>query len=127
MVIPRIPHQVLYEKLHYITEGKSQVMSSSLLKESLSRNVRSPARIAILECDTPLEQTRSKYGGYGGVFTALLHAGADALDLPRERLEITSWDIVNGSVYPQLEDVDAILLTGSRTYLGAYLTSTFSY
>jgi len=30
-----------------------------------------PLRIAILECDTPLPGTSSKYGGYGGVFTSL--------------------------------------------------------
>ena len=41
-----------------------------------------PLRIAILECDTPLDNTRAKYGGYGGVFTALLKAGADALNYP---------------------------------------------
>lgn len=73
-----------------------------------------PIRIAILECDTPLAQTKTKYGGYGGVFTALLHSAADALHLPRDNLNITKWDVVNGvGEYPELDDIDAILITGS--------------
>ena len=75
-----------------------------------------PIRIAILECDTPLQSTREKYGGYGGVFTALLHSAADAKHMDRENLDITSWDVVNGEGdYPVLEDIDAILITGSST------------
>ena len=77
-----------------------------------------PLRIAILECDTPLDGTRAKYGGYGGVFTALLKAGADALDVPglssTSGLDITTWDVVTAQKYPELEDIDAILITGSR-------------
>ena len=73
-----------------------------------------PFRIAILECDTPLTQTKEKYGGYGGVFTALLHSAADALHMPRDDLAISIWDVVdNIEEYPALGDVDAILMTGS--------------
>lgn len=77
-----------------------------------------PLRIGVLECDTPLAQTREKYGGYGGVFTALLKAGADALRSKglssKEGLDITCWDVVNEKRYPALEDLDAILISGSR-------------
>ncbi|KAF2121395.1 nucleoside phosphatase family-domain-containing protein [Lophiotrema nucula] len=77
-----------------------------------------PLRIAILECDTPLDQTRAKYGGYGGVFKALLSAAADALQYPglssKEGLELSVFDVVNAQKYPDLEDIDAVLLTGSR-------------
>ena len=90
------------------------MISSPDSRESENALTDSPIRIAILECDTPLERTRSKYGGYGGVFTSLLHAGADALGLSRARLDITSWDVVNKPTYPQLDEVDAVLLTGSR-------------
>ena len=76
----------------------------------------SPIRIAVLECDTPLTQTQEKYGGYGGVFTALLHSAADAIHVPRQDLDISKWDVVNGTgQYPALDDIDAILITGSRT------------
>lgn len=81
--------------------------------------MRPPLRIAILECDTPLENANAKYGGYGGVFTALLRASAKALGQPDKLdpetgLEISKWDVVNGEEYPNLEDIDAILMTGSR-------------
>lgn len=78
-------------------------------------------RIAVLECDTPLEQTRKRYGGYGGVFKALLTAGAEALraetQSPVPELDISAYDVVNEEHYPALEDIDAVLLTGSRTCL----------
>ncbi|KAG4427341.1 hypothetical protein IFR05_017175 [Cadophora sp. M221] len=77
-----------------------------------------PLRIAILECDTPLENTKAKYGGYGGVFTALLKAGADALNHPglssSSGLDLSTWDVVTAQSYPSLDDIDAILLTGSK-------------
>ena len=77
-----------------------------------------PLRIAILECDTPLENTRAKYGGYGGVFTQLLRAGADALGYPglssTSGLELSIFDVVTKQEYPKLEDVDGILLSGSK-------------
>ena len=80
--------------------------------------MRAPLRIAILECDTPLTNTNARYHGYGGVFTSLLKASAKALNQPdrldpEAGLEITKWDVVNGDKYPKLEDVDAVLLTGS--------------
>lgn len=80
--------------------------------------MKAPLRIAVLECDTPLTQTKAKYGGYGGVFEVLLQAGAKALNQPElvqpeSGLEITKWDIVNGDQYPNLDDVDGILITGS--------------
>lgn len=84
--------------------------------------MRPPLRIAILECDTPLTQTREKYGGYGGVFTALLKAGADSLQQPelissQHGLEISCFDVVEKQEYPEEKSVDAVLITGSRMYL----------
>ncbi len=83
-----------------------------------SNVMKPPLRIAILECDTALEKIREKYGGYGAVFTALLNAGADALQEPEtvsstKGLEISTWDVVTAQRYPSLEDIDAILITGS--------------
>ena len=34
-----------------------------------------PLRIAILECDIPIGNTREKYGGYGNLFKELLLKG----------------------------------------------------
>lgn len=85
-------------------------------------HLHSPLRIAVLECDTPLDRTRAKYGGYGGLFKVLLEAGADALGQPdvissKKGMEITWWDVVTAQVYPDLEEIDAILLTGSSMSL----------
>lgn len=73
----------------------------------------SKIRIAVLECDTPLTPVREKYGGYGGVFKNLLHAGARHADIPENDLEISVYDVVTKMEYPELADVDSILLTGS--------------
>lgn len=77
-----------------------------------------PLRIAVLECDALPPDADARYNGYGGVFSALLTASAKALNQPdrldpETGLEISKWDIVNGQEYPRLEDIDAVLLTGS--------------
>lgn len=70
-------------------------------------------RIAILEADYPQPRTALKYGSYGGVFSNLLTAGAKELGILTKKLTITKWDIQQ-EVYPHLEDIDAVLITGSR-------------
>jgi len=82
--------------------------------------MRPPIRLAILEADTPLDQTRVQYGGYGGVFKALLRAGAEDIGDPdiidsESGLEISMWHVENEpDKYPKIEEIDAILITGSR-------------
>lgn len=80
--------------------------------------MRPPLRIAVLECDTPVEKVDQKYKGYRGVFSVLLHAGAQALAQPDRLdpttgLDISGWDVVGKQEYPNLEDIDGLLLTGS--------------
>lgn len=78
-----------------------------------------PLRIAVLECDTPIGRTKEKYGGYGNLFKELLSNGAKLLQEKGEgevELDITKYDVVNQEVYPELENVDAVLLTGSSMY-----------
>ena len=76
-------------------------------------------RIAVLECDDPVGRTKEKYGGYGGLFKELLENGATQLAHKtagkKAGLEVAKFDVVNTDNYPNLEDVDAILLTGSST------------
>ncbi|KAJ5558626.1 hypothetical protein N7535_008843 [Penicillium sp. DV-2018c] len=81
--------------------------------------MHTPLRIAVLECDTPVDGVNRRYNGYGGVFKVLLKAGAISLNQPERLdpetgLEVTAWDIVNDDKYPKLEDIDAVLLTGSK-------------
>lgn len=87
-----------------------------------------PLRIAILECDTPLPDTLAKYGGYGGVFTSLFNTAADTLSatqtptgcLPhpssfsKSDLQLSIYDVVNKQEYPDLEAIDAIVMSGSK-------------
>ncbi|KIV99239.1 uncharacterized protein PV09_09101 [Verruconis gallopava] len=76
-----------------------------------------PLRIAILECDTPRAQTQAKYGGYGGVFKQMLERGAEDLGHPglsaSEGIELSMYK-VEEEQYPNLDDIDAILITGSK-------------
>jgi hypothetical protein len=81
--------------------------------------MHTPLRIAVLECDTPLDSINRQYNGYGGVFRTLLTTSAKALNQPEKLnpetgLEITAWDIVNDVKYPKLEDVDAVLFTDNN-------------
>lgn len=98
-----------------------------------------PIRLAILEADVPIGSTRAKYGSYGGVFTSLLQKALDASNLPRGTLEISGWDVVNPDNapdaqeedmggdwnwkrrkgYPKMEEVDAVLITGSRMWVSS--------
>jgi hypothetical protein len=71
-----------------------------------------PLRIAILECGEPPERTKATVGGYGDVFRLLLEQGAAKLVL-QNGLHLTYWDVEKGTTYPKLDDIDAILMTGS--------------
>jgi GMP synthase-like glutamine amidotransferase len=77
-----------------------------------------PLRLAILLNDTPQPKTDARMGGYGGVFKALLNASAQLLgrrDLEDLGVSVTVHDVVNDlNSYPALDDIDALLLTGSK-------------
>lgn len=82
--------------------------------------MRVPLRIAILECDTPLRKTHSQYNGYREVFQALLDSSVKTLNHPDQLilengLEVSGWDVYRSQEYPRLEDIDAVLLTGSSS------------
>lgn len=82
--------------------------------------MRARTRLAILECDTPLPNTSAEYGGYGGVFKALLKSGAKAEGHadPEAILDISVYNIENlPEQYPDLNSVDALLLTGSSRWI----------
>lgn len=90
--------------------------------------MRQTLRIAVLECDTPLPGALKRYAGYGGVFRELLNSGAKALAEKNGKepvaLDITKWDVVNEERYPELDDVDGVLLTGSSECLRPFRIST---
>lgn len=79
-----------------------------------------PTRLAILETDTPLPNTNEEYKGYAGVFTSLFNRAAASQNVPLSSLlNITSHHVVPDSdlapvSYPSPDDIDAILITGSK-------------
>ncbi len=83
--------------------------------------MKPPLRIAVLEAGTPRPPIKAKHGGYGQIFTKLLKQATDRLDYPEvdsNELEITCWDSVgNENEYPNIADIDAILITGSSMYI----------
>ncbi|KAF3483092.1 GMP synthase [Arthroderma uncinatum] len=81
--------------------------------------MRRPIRVAVLKCDYPLPKTEEKYGTFGGLFKFLLGESTKALNRPdiidpEAGLEVSEYDVVK-EAYPALEDVDAILITGSKS------------
>ncbi|KAH8658037.1 Aldehyde/histidinol dehydrogenase [Xylariales sp. PMI_506] len=75
-----------------------------------------PVRIAVLECDVPVPAVQASRGSYGDVFRDLLEKGLCGLRSEGEgvQLELTKWDVVTAQSYPDIENVDALLLTGSK-------------
>ncbi|PKS09137.1 hypothetical protein jhhlp_003751 [Lomentospora prolificans] len=73
-----------------------------------------PIRLAILEADTPQPETAARYGHYTGLFTSLLAAATHPSPVATH-FTISRHHIVHDtSAYPALEDIDAILITGSK-------------
>lgn len=101
-------------------------MEKTMNGTTTQKSGKLPLRIAILECDTPLEKTKAKYGGYGGVFKQMLDRSADALQYPglssKHGMDLSYFNVEQHSdLYPSLNDIDAILITGSRTHSRTYL------
>ncbi|PLN79394.1 Aldedh-domain-containing protein [Aspergillus taichungensis] len=71
-------------------------------------------RIAVLECDTPIDPLRERYGTYGDFFKRLLHTSLQELGKDETNLHITKWDVVNNTNYPDPKEYDALLLSGSK-------------
>lgn len=80
--------------------------------------MHSPIRLAVLKTDTPIDPVKEKLGDYGNIFAALIRAGADGLNQPdvissKHGLEISSYDSVDKQEYPDPDQIDAVLITGS--------------
>ncbi|KAI5294291.1 hypothetical protein KEM52_004324 [Ascosphaera acerosa] len=81
-------------------------------------------RLAILECDTPVPPVLERVGTYGDVFKALLRTAATAIQdeatiagkpAPSIDWQFSVFDVVaEPQTYPDLDDVDAVLITGSK-------------
>lgn len=73
--------------------------------------------IVILECDTPPTAIVEKEGRYGDIFERRLRDGIEhASNVRNVHLSFTKWDVVNARTYPAIDEVDAVLLSGSSTF-----------
>lgn len=73
-----------------------------------------PLRLAILEADTPLPGVDARYDGYHGVFKHLFSRAVAPSPL-ESVLSVSRHHVVNNpSAYPSLDDIDAVLITGSK-------------
>lgn len=81
--------------------------------------MKPPLRIAILECDTPPDDIVAKYGKYGKVFRTLLETAADDLKpgFSKNDLDLSAYDVVTEQNYPDFENIDAVLISGSSRLL----------
>jgi hypothetical protein len=78
--------------------------------------MKPPLRIAVLEADTPPDEIVAKFGRYGKVFRTLLENAADGLGktgFSKDDLKLSAYDVVEKQEYPDLDDVDAVLISGS--------------
>ncbi|KAF4459692.1 anthranilate synthase component II [Fusarium albosuccineum] len=75
-------------------------------------------RLAVLECDTPFPSVNEARGSYGDIFRDLLTKGLKHEGLGPKgsdvNLDLSKWDVVTAQSYPNAEDVDGYLLTGSK-------------
>jgi hypothetical protein len=99
-----------------IAEYATSTQDDVLQKSFHSTEMKPPLRIAILEADTPPDDIVARYGRYGKVFRTLLENAADSLgrpDFSKDDLVLSAYDVVSEQKYPETDDVDAVLISGS--------------
>lgn len=69
-------------------------------------------RLAVLECDAPFPATKRARGSYANIFRDLLNKGRE-ISGSSVQLDVTEWEVVEALEYPNLDEVDGFLLTGS--------------
>ncbi|KAF4763296.1 hypothetical protein HAV15_000307 [Penicillium sp. str.  len=72
-------------------------------------------RIAVIECDLPIDPVRERLGTYGDMFERLLNSGLRGLKWENKiNLKVIKMSVVDNPVFPSPDTYDAILLTGSK-------------
>lgn len=75
---------------------------------------RKSVRVAVLECGRALSDIINLYGGWTGIFTKHLSECFDDF-VEHPKLIVQRYDIlVNMDCYPDPEEIDAVMITGSR-------------
>lgn len=75
-------------------------------------------RLAIFECGTPLPLAKGRYGTYGGMFEALFSAQQNPkAPATEKKITFSKYQVdYEGAEYPDLDEVDVILITGSSKF-----------
>ena len=121
MKVTSIPN-ITSSKLHLLLQDLAIFTNIHLPQRSLYQHPPKMAkltlRLAILECDIPIDPILNKYGTYGDRFKERFGAAADSIKHPgissKSGLEVSAYEVITAQVYPPLKDVDAILITGSQ-------------
>lgn len=71
-------------------------------------------RIAVLKCGTLSPEAKEKYTCYFTLFKILLEAAAERINSPR-KLDIFCFDPREDTNWPKLDEIDAVLITGSSS------------
>lgn len=72
--------------------------------------------VAVLECGSASSDIMKLYGGWTGIFTKHLSEAFDEF-VEQPRAVITKYDVlVDMNRYPDPEEIDAVMITGSRTF-----------
>ncbi|EPS39344.1 hypothetical protein H072_6853 [Dactylellina haptotyla CBS 200.50] len=71
-----------------------------------------PFKLAVLECDQPLDAARKSLGGHAGVWTALFAEAAKSLSIPTDSITTIRYNAEEA--LPTSDAVDGILISGSR-------------
>ncbi|KAK6538238.1 hypothetical protein TWF694_011117 [Orbilia ellipsospora] len=69
-------------------------------------------KLAVLECDQPLDAARKALGGHTGVWTALFAEAAKSLNLPADRVIVIRYNAEE--TLPAFDEINGILISGSR-------------
>jgi len=72
--------------------------------------------VAILECDTPIQAVMNERGTYGDIIETFLRRGLEVYSRNSGRsveLRVTKFDVVNFGDFPDPEEVDCVVLSGS--------------
>lgn len=70
-------------------------------------------RVAVIECDTPIPPVQTKLGNYGDMFERLLQRGVQVSGNSTVDIQVSKWNVVDNPVYPNPDECDAFLLSGS--------------
>ncbi|KAF3916629.1 hypothetical protein ABW20_dc0104270 [Dactylellina cionopaga] len=71
-----------------------------------------PFKLAILECDQPLDAGRKSLGGHTGIWMGLFAGATSSLNIPTDRIQLIRFNAEKE--LPDFDFIDGVLISGSR-------------